>query len=258
MVKVLYVLGLIIFIILTCYLAYYAMTITKRAMANFDESLSKAGFKYTKRIILNDYNVGLSIRSRSSNQVALLHSGLWVDYETKRIAVLDVKSINFWSYAYDAKNPPLVFAFSEIRDYEVLAGTRSVYSGMAVGYGPFTTVIGDVTNFADGLQIKIIVKGVSAANSPIIYLLHSPKVLDYQTSGSKVSQDSRGYQACLDCACDITDELANIMRLTHGEAQAAISAQNSADELAKFKKLLDDGAITQDEFDAKKKQLLGL
>lgn len=35
-------------------------------------------------------------------------------------------------------------------------------------------------------------------------------------------------------------------------------AQSSADELAKYKSLLDSGAITQEEFDAKKKQLLGL
>ncbi|MFR7484891.1 MAG: SHOCT domain-containing protein [Acutalibacter sp.] len=33
---------------------------------------------------------------------------------------------------------------------------------------------------------------------------------------------------------------------------------SSADEIAKFKSLLDQGVITQDEFDAKKKQLLGL
>ena len=41
---------------------------------------------------------------------------------------------------------------------------------------------------------------------------------------------------------------------------AAVSAPqiSSADELAKFKSLLDSGVITQDEFDAKKKQLLGL
>ena len=36
-----------------------------------------------------------------------------------------------------------------------------------------------------------------------------------------------------------------------------ISASN-ADELKKFKELLDSGVITQEEFDAKKKQLLGL
>ena len=33
---------------------------------------------------------------------------------------------------------------------------------------------------------------------------------------------------------------------------------SNADELKKYKELLDDGVITQDEFDAKKKQLLGL
>ena len=33
---------------------------------------------------------------------------------------------------------------------------------------------------------------------------------------------------------------------------------SSADELKKFKELLDSGVITQEEFDAKKKQLLGL
>ena len=36
------------------------------------------------------------------------------------------------------------------------------------------------------------------------------------------------------------------------------TVQSCADEIAKFKALLDEGAITQEEFDAKKKQLLGL
>ena len=35
-------------------------------------------------------------------------------------------------------------------------------------------------------------------------------------------------------------------------------ATDSADQIAKYKDLLDKGAITQEEFDAKKKQLLGL
>lgn len=38
----------------------------------------------------------------------------------------------------------------------------------------------------------------------------------------------------------------------------ATQTQSSADELKKFKDLLDSGVITQEEFDAKKKQLLGL
>lgn len=40
--------------------------------------------------------------------------------------------------------------------------------------------------------------------------------------------------------------------------QSPVSASSSADELKKFKDLLDSGIITQEEFDAKKKQLLGL
>ncbi len=40
--------------------------------------------------------------------------------------------------------------------------------------------------------------------------------------------------------------------------QAANAKGSVADEILKFKQLLDMGAITQEEFDAKKKELLGL
>jgi len=40
--------------------------------------------------------------------------------------------------------------------------------------------------------------------------------------------------------------------------KAAAAALSPAEELKKFKELLDCGVITQEEFDAKKKQLLGL
>ena len=40
--------------------------------------------------------------------------------------------------------------------------------------------------------------------------------------------------------------------------EAASNASDSADQLAKYKKLLDSGVISKEEFDAKKKQLLDL
>ena len=40
--------------------------------------------------------------------------------------------------------------------------------------------------------------------------------------------------------------------------QVVETKNDTADELKKFKELLDSGVITQEEFDAKKKQLLGL
>ena len=41
-------------------------------------------------------------------------------------------------------------------------------------------------------------------------------------------------------------------------AQQSSQQTSAADEIKKFKELLDMGAITQEEFGAKKKQLLGL
>lgn len=45
---------------------------------------------------------------------------------------------------------------------------------------------------------------------------------------------------------------------TKSEISETSSNITTADEIRKFKELLDEGVITQDEFDAKKKQLLGL
>ena len=43
-----------------------------------------------------------------------------------------------------------------------------------------------------------------------------------------------------------------------GDAPQDTAPASAADELRKFKELLDEGIITQEEFDQKKKQLLGL
>jgi hypothetical protein len=50
----------------------------------------------------------------------------------------------------------------------------------------------------------------------------------------------------------------NPVAVANASVQAAPPAASPADEILKYKNLLDVGAITQDEFDAKKKQLLGL
>ena len=56
-------------------------------------------------------------------------------------------------------------------------------------------------------------------------------------------------------ATEITAEEAAEIRAA---SAAPVQAASSADELKKFKELLDSGIITQEEFDAKEKQLLGL
>lgn len=42
------------------------------------------------------------------------------------------------------------------------------------------------------------------------------------------------------------------------QSTTAVNAASAADEIKKFKELPDMGAITQEEFDAQKKRLLGM
>ena len=62
-----------------------------------------------------------------------------------------------------------------------------------------------------------------------------------------------------DIAKEVADYIQEKVEETNKPAVAQIvQKESSADELIKFKQLLDMGAITQEEFDAKKKELLGL
>lgn len=56
----------------------------------------------------------------------------------------------------------------------------------------------------------------------------------------------------------VSDKLHALLAELQGGGEKTAPASSAADEIKKFKELLDMGAITQEEFDAKKKQLLGL
>ena len=56
---------------------------------------------------------------------------------------------------------------------------------------------------------------------------------------------------------NVINELLQKRQATRGTT-TVVNRSSNAEELSKFKKLLDEGIITQEEFDAKKKQLLGL
>lgn len=60
---------------------------------------------------------------------------------------------------------------------------------------------------------------------------------------------------------DIVSKLLVERQTIYGKQNAVdkdVHCTSSADELMKYKELLDSGVLTQKEFDAKKKQLLGL
>ena len=64
------------------------------------------------------------------------------------------------------------------------------------------------------------------------------------------------YRSCKETALKILSLLDQIT--SSPEHQSLDTSASSADEIMKFKKLLDDGIITAEEFEAKKRQLLGL
>jgi len=53
-------------------------------------------------------------------------------------------------------------------------------------------------------------------------------------------------------------EIKELIETLQSEDSQPATQSSDADELVKYKQLLDDGILTQDEFDAKKKQILGL
>ena len=68
---------------------------------------------------------------------------------------------------------------------------------------------------------------------------------DEYVLAQKIAQHCMSY---LKIACDIVERSENVKN--------TISAKSNADELRKFKELFDEGIITEDEYNIKKRQLL--
>ena len=72
----------------------------------------------------------------------------------------------------------------------------------------------------------------------------------------KVSKTSAAYKKAFAQAQEILS-LLNIMTSSEKKHEVFETAASAADEILKFKNLLDAGIITQEEFEKKKQQLLG-
>ena len=82
---------------------------------------------------------------------------------------------------------------------------------------------------------------------------------EYSQRLSAAANSSNSYWKCRQCGRSNADYVTTcVCGSPKGYVPPPEPKQNSADELLKYKQLLDAGAITQEEFDAKKKQILGL
>lgn len=154
--------------------------------------------------------------------------------------------------------PTVIFSYDEIIDYELLQDgetiTKGSLGGAIVGgaiWGGVGALVGgslgkkkskqEITEY----RIKITTKN---SFCPIVYINFLPT--------GKIKSNSLLFKTYAGNAQEVLSQLAIITNYT---SNSAVESSNSeADEILKFKNLLDQGIITEEEFIAKKKQLLGL
>lgn len=140
---------------------------------------------------------------------------------------------------------------------------RAVVGGML--FGGVGAVVGGITgsknqNMCSSMKLRITLRNAHMDNTYITFIGYN--TLTNSVEYSKAQKDA---QACISALEIILDKMRAMEEGTRQMAQhhqskhiGATENLSAADEIAKFKRLLDDGAITQEEFEAKKKQLLGL
>lgn len=151
---------------------------------------------------------------------------------------------------------PIIFTFDDILNYELLEDGETIRKGSlgkAVVGGAVFGIAGAIVGGASGknktiinkLEIKIVTKKMIRPDV-YIYLL---------TMGS-VKKGSVSYEMAINSAQKIMSLLDNIK----GSDNIQNNNQNisAADEILKYKQLQEQGIITEQEFNEKKKQLLGL
>lgn len=162
---------------------------------------------------------------------------------------------------------PVIYNYSDIIDFELLEDENSITKGglgrAAAGgllFGGVGAVVGGVTGgkkskaVCSSLRLRITVKDM---NKSAVYV----NFLNVDTKKSSFVYKARfDYaQQCVATLQLICDQLEAEAAATAAEAgQAPSSSLSAAEEIKQFKELMDAEIITAEEFEAKKKQLLGL
>lgn len=153
-----------------------------------------------------------------------------------------------------------VFKYNELLDFEVLEDGNTITKG---GFGKAIVggaIFGLAGAIAGGtskkskqvctkLEIKITTKNT---DNPVIYL---------NLINTEFKKDGLIYKIASKSVQNILSKFQIIVNQLEEEKGVSIKNNSNisvADEIKKFKELLDNGIISQEEFDVKKKQLLGL
>ncbi|HFD3453568.1 TPA: SHOCT domain-containing protein [Enterococcus faecium] len=162
-----------------------------------------------------------------------------------------------------------VYTFDELNSYELLENGSSVMSGgLGIGRavvggvlaGGVGAVLGGVTkkkkqrNYVDSLKIMVTFKNRTPQSVTLDYIKKKQeKDKKYEKALMKAKETMAGFDYIVsELEVDRHDEFVSSTNVQKEQPTT------SADEIRKFKELLDEGIISQEEFDAKKKELLNL
>lgn len=152
----------------------------------------------------------------------------------------------------------LYFSYDDIVGYECVKNGGSVYKidvgGAVLGgaiFGEVGAILGGLSGAREKEEIdefKIVIN-TNNKSYPVMTINLLPS--------GKIKVNSLLYKTYSETAEKIINKL-NEISVQKNEKIEHVTQEPVADELLKFKKLLNIGAISQEEYDVKKKQLLGL
>ena len=168
-----------------------------------------------------------------------------------------------WYYgAKKISNPP-IYDFSEIIDYELTEDGDTISKGglgsaVAGGilFGGVGAVVGGITG---GKKTKTVIKSMQIRLS-LNNKYNNSITFDFIPAGVECKKDSiiyKGAKMLADNTVSLLDSMCSqAQKLTSSSPES--NSISGADEILKYKNLLDCGIITQEEFESKKKQILGI
>ena len=163
-------------------------------------------------------------------------------------------------------NPNRIHHYSDIVSYELLEDGTSISKGgvgrAIVGgalFGGVGAIVGGSTGhkqqqMCTSLKLKITLKDINCPIEYIEFVYSATKKTGWYYQG--LYSQAQAILSYLDIICKENSQ--QQVEILNNTQQRNIELKSIPDEIKKYKELLDIGAITQEEYEAKKKQLLNL
>ena len=174
----------------------------------------------------------------------------------------------FVAFGKDKSRLKEAIAFAEKMNRQATPCTPKEYAAAPVEereYRKRCNVCGQIFCYTDkdlARNQELLNEAVKARKMAVLEALGGTRLASNQNTDRADNIESKvvDYSKCPKCnSTDLVEISADEFKeLKERQNNGGSSTVSAADELKKFKELLDAGVITQEEFDAKKKQLLGL